>query len=204
MTNSRLELADWRRRVAEMYSAIRNVEPEQGWKTFRSQRDLLIKTHAQSPLSESDREIFSELHYFPYDPSWRLKAELKPPSSESMIAIDLDQDGEFHITVIGRVFIRSDHSLNLYWVKGYGGGLFLPFGDSTNGNTTYGGGRYLIDGIKGADLGMSGEQIILDFNFAYNPSCVYDERWVCPLPPSQNQLPFDVAAGEKAFLLAPP
>jgi uncharacterized protein (DUF1684 family) len=63
------------------------------------------------------------------------------------------------------------------------------------------GGRYLIAGIKGADLGMQGEQLILDFNFAYNPSCVYDERWVCPLPPAQNQLPFDVAAGEKAFRL---
>jgi uncharacterized protein (DUF1684 family) len=48
---------------------------------------------------------------------------------------------------------------------------------------------------------MQGRQIILDFNFAYNPSCVYDERWVCPLPPAQNQLPFEVAAGEKAFLL---
>lgn len=117
------------------------------------------------------------------------------------MVIDLGEDGDCRMTEIGQVLIRADARLSLFWVEGYGGGLFLPFGDRTNGKTTYGGGRYLIDGIKGADLGMHGEQLIIDFNFAYNPSCVYDERWVCPLPPAQNQLPFDVAAGEKAFRL---
>ena len=201
MTNARLELADWRIRVAEMYSTVRQLDPEQGWNTFRSQRDLLLKTHAQSPLSQSQRETFRELEYFPYDARWRLTAQLEPPTSRSTMVIDLGEDGDFRMTEMGKVLIRPDAWLSLYWVEGYGGGLFLPFGDRSNGETTYGGGRYLIDGIKGADLGMQGEQIILDFNFAYNPSCVYDERWICPLPPVQNQLPFDVAAGEKAFRL---
>jgi uncharacterized protein (DUF1684 family) len=88
--------------------------------------------------------------------------------------------------------------LTIYWLGGYGGGLFLPFGDATNGTTTYGGGRYLLDSIKGADLGQVEDgRMILDFNFAYNPSCAYSPRWSCPLAPARNKLPGGVMAGEK-------
>ncbi|GMR09933.1 MAG: DUF1684 domain-containing protein [Anaerolineae bacterium] len=186
-----------------MYSKIRQLEPEQGWRAFRRERDVLLKTHHRSPLSEPQRGRFKKLEYFPYDFQWRLTVPLEPPSSQSPIEIDLGEEGDFRITEMGRVRIRADARLSLYWVEGYGGGLFLPFADGTNGGATYGGGRYLLDGIKGADLGMQGEQLILDFNFAYNPSCVYDERWVCPLPPERNRLPFEVEAGEKAFHLDP-
>jgi len=88
-------------------------------------------------------------------------------------------------------------SLAMYWLEGYGGGLWLPFSDATSGAETYGGGRYLYDTIKGADLGISGADIVLDFNFAYNPSCAYDERWSCPLSPPENRLPFAINAGER-------
>ncbi len=87
--------------------------------------------------------------------------------------------------------------LTLYWIEGYGGGLFLPFADRTNGAETYGGGRYVYDTIKGADLGKVGRRVVLDFNFAYNPSCAYSPRWICPLAPAENRLPFPVSAGEK-------
>ena len=184
-----------------MYSKIRQLDPERGWSAFRRERDILLKTHPQSPLVGPQRDEFKGLKYFPYDVHWRLIAELEPPRSGSPIEVDLGEEGNFRMTEIGQVRIRPDASLRLYWVEGYGGGLFLPFADGTNGETTYGGGRYLLDGIKGADLGLQGEQLILDFNFAYNPSCVYDERWVCPLPPEQNRLPFEVEAGEKAFRL---
>jgi hypothetical protein len=90
-------------------------------------------------------------------------------------------------------------TLTLYWIEGYGGGLFLPFRDGTNGTETYGGGRYLYDTIKGADLGAGRRAITLDFNFSYNPSCAYSPRWLCPLSPAENSLPFRVAAGELAF-----
>ena len=89
--------------------------------------------------------------------------------------------------------------LNLYWIEGYGGGLFLPFADATNDRETYGGGRYLYDTIKGADLGLTATEILLDFNYAYNPSCAYDARWVCPLPLAENRLPLAVRAGERVF-----
>jgi uncharacterized protein (DUF1684 family) len=79
---------------------------------------------------------------------------------------------------------------------GYGGGVFLPFRDATNNRQTYGGGRYLYDTIKGADLGTAQGGIVLDFNYAYHPSCYYNPRWVCPLAPPQNILDFPVTAGE--------
>src|SRR5229473_1927778 len=74
----------------------------------------------------------------------------------------------------------------LYWLEGYGGGVFLPFGDRTSGRGTYGGGRYLLDTVKGSYLGGDDRTLVLDFNFAYNPSCSYDPRWACPLTPSAN------------------
>jgi len=78
--------------------------------------------------------------------------------------------------------------------------LFLPFRNATSGQKTYGGGRYLYDTIKGADLGIEAEEIGLDFNYDYNPSCAYNNtQWVCPLAPPENRLPFAVEAGEKVF-----
>ena len=88
----------------------------------------------------------------------------------------------------------------LFWIAGYGGGLFLPFGDVTNGRQTYGGGRYLYDTIKGADLGATLDEMVLDFNYAYHPSCHYNPRWVCPLAPPESKLPFPILAGEKSWL----
>jgi uncharacterized protein (DUF1684 family) len=76
-------------------------------------------------------------------------------------------------------------TLDLFWLEGYGGGLFLPFRDGSSGADTYGAGRYLLDTVKGADLGTDDRgRLVLDFNFAYNPSCAYDPIWSCPLAPS--------------------
>jgi uncharacterized protein (DUF1684 family) len=95
--------------------------------------------------------------------------------------------------------------LSLYWIDVYGGGLFLPFRDTTAPHETYGGGRYLFDTVKGSDFlcstGADGERrIVLDFNYAYNPSCAYDHRWACPLAPQENWLPFPIRAGELTFV----
>ena len=78
----------------------------------------------------------------------------------------------------------------MFWIAGYAGGLFIPFRDATNGNETYGAGRYLVDAAKSHDLGVdeaSGD-MILDFNFATQPSCAFDPRWACPLAPPENRL----------------
>jgi uncharacterized protein (DUF1684 family) len=91
----------------------------------------------------------------------------------------------------------TDLALELYWLEGYGGGLFLPFADATSGEQTYGAGRYLVDTVKGADLGQQDGRLVMDFNFAYQPSCAYDARWTCPLAPPANRLAVAVRAGER-------
>ena len=90
----------------------------------------------------------------------------------------------------------ASQELGAYWLDGYAGGLFVPFADGTSGQETYGGGRYALDTAKGADLGMEGEGVVLDFNFAYAPSCAHDPRWRCPLAPAANRLQVAVRAGE--------
>ncbi|HET7743112.1 MAG TPA: DUF1684 domain-containing protein [Gaiellaceae bacterium] len=116
--------------------------------------------------------------------------------------IAVSTGGSYSFTCVGLVRFElrgAGYELELTWNDGYGGGLFLAFQDETTGDTTYGGGRYLVDTVKGADLGFDGGEgtAVLDFNFAYNPSCSYDPRWACPLAPSANRLPVPVAAGER-------
>jgi uncharacterized protein (DUF1684 family) len=87
--------------------------------------------------------------------------------------------------------------LAVYWLNEYAGGIFIPFRDATSGTESYGGGRYLWDSAKGADLGSDGDQLVVDFNYAYHPSCVYDPAWSCPLAPSENRLTVPIRAGER-------
>jgi uncharacterized protein (DUF1684 family) len=113
---------------------------------------------------------------------------------------DLGEDGQIRFRRIARLAFElptGSGTLHLYWIEGYGGGLFLPFRDATCGDTTYGGGRYLYDTIKGADLGATPSEILLDFNFAYHPSCAYNPRWVCPLAPPENRLEIAIPVGER-------
>jgi uncharacterized protein (DUF1684 family) len=96
-------------------------------------------------------------------------------------------------------FPAGERRLELYWMDGYAGGLFLPFRDATNGTETYGAGRYLLDAAKSADLGgdVAAGTLILDFNFAFQPSCAFDSKWACPLAPPVNRLDIPVRAGER-------
>ena len=132
------------------------------------------------------------------DPSWRLRAAVTPIEEGSPIEVELPE-GRVRLRRFATVPVRAA-ALTLFWIEGYGGGLFLPFQDLTNGAGTYGGGRYLYDTIKGADLGADSGQVVLDFNFAYNPSCAYSPDWVCPLAPRENSLPFAVEAGERDYV----
>jgi uncharacterized protein (DUF1684 family) len=203
-------LAHWRRSVAKMYATLRRApaaEQPRTWEAFRTARNELFKTHPQTPLIPRQRAQFSGLAYYAYDPAWRTTGTLDRNVERETLAVELPAEGSFHYTRVAWVRFRvQEHeaALSLFWIEGYGGGLFLPFRDASNSHGTYGGGRYLYDTIKGADLGAgSGEsgasRLVLDFNYAYNPSCAYNEQWVCPLAPPENWLPFPVHAGEKAF-----
>jgi uncharacterized protein (DUF1684 family) len=87
--------------------------------------------------------------------------------------------------------------LDVWWLAHYGGGLFVPLRDGTAGTQTYGGGRYLLDTVKGADLGERDGRMIVDFNFLYHPSCRYSTQWVCPLAPDGNTTRVPICAGER-------
>ncbi len=196
-------LAHWRRSMAELYQAVRRAPPAgqpRACETFRSARDILFATHPQSPLAAEQREVFAGLSHFAYDPAWRTTGICEREVAPETFTVDLPADGLLRYTRVARVRFEvrgMKGELSLYWIQGYGGGLFLPFRDATSGRSTYGGGRYLYDTIKGADLGAGEHDMVLDFNYAYNPSCAYNDRWVCPLAPPENTLPFAVEAGEK-------
>jgi uncharacterized protein (DUF1684 family) len=197
-------LADYRRQVMDMYAWVRSSElpGQKVWDGYRQRRDTLIGQHHQSPLDVEQRSNFEGLPYFPYAP--QLRFSLTPDFEVEPVRylIELGEDGPTAIERFARVSFSvagQAATLDLYWISGYGGGVFLPFRDATNSKNTYGGGRYLLDTIKGADLGRSGEAWILDFNYAYNPSCAYNSRWVCPLAPGENRLAVPIKAGELAY-----
>ena len=195
-----MTLWDWRRRVFAAYAAVRTTEPEAGWAAWRQDRDTLFRTHPQTPLDEPDR--FDALPFFPYDPALRFTVALEPVTGEPLL-LPAGGDGDVRAVPFARTAGLREAlgaELTVFWIAGYGGGAFLPFTDATSGRDTYGGGRYLLDTIKGADLGTAPDgRTVLDFNFAYNPSCAYSPRWVCPLSPPANRLPAAVRAGEQAF-----
>jgi uncharacterized protein (DUF1684 family) len=198
-----LRLAHWRRTVAEHYAAVRaatDLDPARAATHFRSARDRLFREHSDSPIPVELRATWKGMRWYGYDPAWRVVAAVVPDPARREFTIDLATDGTLRCARIAHArFVHdgAEASLALYWLEGYGGGVWLPFVDATSGTDTYGGGRYLYDTIKGADLGVGASSIVLDFNFAYNPSCAYDERWSCPLSPPENRLPFAVTAGEK-------
>jgi uncharacterized protein (DUF1684 family) len=198
-----LTLAHWRRTVAEIYATAREAgerDPAGAAKAFRAARDELFRMHPDSPIPADRRSDWGGTRWYGYDPAWRFVATIERAPHGMEFEIDLAQDGVLRCARVGYArFTRNDRaaSLALYWFEGYGGGLWVPFLDATSGGATYGGGRYLYDTIKGADLGVGATTIVLDFNFAYNPSCAYDERWSCPLSPPENRLFFSVEAGER-------
>ncbi len=220
-----LDLYDYRWRVARMYqereAALRGGEGELSvLRRFRAQKDALFAHHPQSPLSAEQRRSFQGLRYFPYSRALRLEATLEPETAEEELALPASGAHSMRFRCAGRVSFTIEKTplhLIVYWIDVYGGGLFLPFRDATCGQESYEGGRYLFDTMKGSDfirlddvgfgtapsakklMGYSGGRILLDFNYAYNPSCAYDARWVCPLAPNENRLPIPIRAGERAF-----
>ena len=207
-TADRAWLADWRRRVATLYAEVRGMaanDPAIALAHWRAVRESLFRDHPQSPVPIAERAAFRAVHFDP-DPSLRFEVVIEPapPPAPGAFAIELPNSGADTLAFsrIGRVtipFASGPRPLSVFWMAGYAGGLFIPFRDATNGAETYGAGRYLVDAAKSADLG--GEPatgtMILDFNFAFQPSCAFDPRWACPLAPPENRLDIAIRAGER-------
>ncbi len=207
-----LDLYDYRIRVAEMYrerkrATIAGEDAATTLQRFRETRDELFAKHAQSALDAAQKQKFQGLHYFPYNPAMCVEAVVDPGVEPVQLSVAMNAEETMTMTTVGRLFFTLEGqavALSLYWLNIYGGGLFLPFRDTTSPGESYGGGRYLFDTIKGSDFllaqGASGnERILLDFNYAYNPSCAYNDRWVCPLAPVENRLHVAIRAGEMKF-----
>lgn len=207
-----LDLYDYRSRVAEMYrerkrATIAGEDPATTLQRFRETRDELFAKHAQSALDAAQKQKFQGLRYFPYNPAMCVEAVIDPDVEQVQLNVAMNAEETMTMTTVGRLFFTIEGqavALSLYWLNIYGGGLFLPFRDATSPGESYGGGRYLLDTIKGSDFlpapGASGnERILLDFNYAYNPSCAYNDRWVCPLAPVENRLHVAIRAGEMKF-----
>jgi uncharacterized protein (DUF1684 family) len=203
-TNTYLDLLDYRRTVASLYADVRQAtdDPAAQCRRFRQGRDQLFRSHPQSALSDAQKLHFGGLSYYDYDPALRFLLPIDTDVEPAIFEIALEHDGTVRIQRCGRVHFQVGGqavSLALFWIMGYGGGVFLPFRDQTSGHGTYGGGRYLLDTIKHADLGQKDGRMVIDFNYAYNPSCAYNSRWSCPLAPPENRLPAAIPAGERDF-----
>ena len=198
-----LDLLDYRHKVFELYRDIRAAgDDPTGRDHFQRVKDDIFRTHPQSALNDEQKAAFTGLNYYDYDPAYRVTAQVDLNIEPEVLTVELEGDGRFSYRRFAQVTFTlptGTGRLSLFWINGYGGGVFLPFGDATNRQTTYGAGRYLYDTIKGADLGASLDSLVLDFNYAYNPSCAYNERWVCPLAPRENRLPFPIPVGEKVW-----
>jgi hypothetical protein len=204
VTSEHLALADWRRRVHAMYAALRADERPGPMRavSFRSAKDRLVAEHPSSPLPPAARNDFRGLAYWRHRDDLVLRAALEPDAEAPAIGVPRSGDG------LGIPFVRigwvsfaiggSACRLSVFWLDEYAGGIFIPFRDATSGSASYGGGRYLWDSAKGADLGSTADgELMLDFNYAYHPSCVFDPRWSCPLAPRENWLEVPIEGGER-------
>ncbi len=150
-----LSLLDYRRRVHDLYRTVRLQGTPDAFDIFRRERDALFASHPQSALDAAQQATFTGLRYYAYNPAYRVVAPLDYDVEPVTFDYDLGDDGRLTIRQFAQVAFdlpTGAGTLGVFWITGYGGGLFLPFRDSTNGQTTYGGGRYLYDTIKGADL----------------------------------------------------
>lgn len=201
-----VQTADWRRQVFALYASVRRLagtDPAAAHAHWVSCRDDLFGSHPASPLLPEDRERFTGLPVAAYDPDWRFELAIAPAEEPRRMEVETGTDGTVPFELLGTVRVPLAGTLDVWRLASYGGGLFVPVKDALAGRPggTYGGGRYLIDTIKGADLGIAADDgeasLVLDFNFAYNPSCAYDPAWACPLAQAGNTLAVEVPVGER-------
>jgi uncharacterized protein (DUF1684 family) len=199
-----LSLLDWKRQIAKLYAQIVAApDGREAWTLWQQTRARLFREHPQSPVPEAERRDYLGPHVFDYDPAWRLVGSVEAAEG-GRLELPSSDGGVMVFRRFGFVrflYAGAQLRLEIYWLEGYGGGLFVPFADATSGQQTYGAGRYLLDTVKGAYLGEQDGQLVMDFNFAYQPSCSYDPRWTCPLTPPANRLRLPIRAGER---MAPP
>lgn len=193
------DVLDWRRRVADLYRAVRDEpDPATAHGVWAEGRADLLATHPASPVPSSSRAGYRPPPVAAYDLAFRFTVTVDGGVEPERRDVTTGTDGVVSFDLVGRVTLPDLGRLDLWWCAGYGGGLFLPLRDATSGTSSYGGGRYVLDTVKGADLGGDRHGLVVDLNFAYAPSCAHDESWACPLPGPGNRLDAPVPVGELA------
>jgi len=166
----------------------------------REQKDLQFKNDPDSPIPREKRKTFEGLGYFVIQDIYRVEAQLiKDPKPDTLVLMGTKgEQTRDRLVRVGKLrFMLQDRPYELAafdYLDKDEGIYFVPFYDLTTGVSTYGGGRYL-EVEKGNDL-------IVDFNEAYNPYCVYNDSYLCPLPPRENKLNLEVRAGELDYRYA--
>ena len=162
---------------------------------FRAEKDQFYRTSPESPLEPEQQRVFSGLKYYPENEALRIQTrpvvndapELVDMQTSTGDAVQYLRWGTGTFPVEGKevtLTVFRDPSSNAF---------FLPFQDAGRGTETYGAGRYVE-----AELDGDGRMTI-DFNYAYNPYCAYNDAWSCPLPPPENRLAVHIRAGEMVF-----
>jgi len=165
---------------------------------WRKERDAFFKNHQRSPLLPQDKRHFKGLKYYPFDPQYVLSGQIERfifhinnPKYYATFLTNKGTNkryiryGKLHFQLGGKEYAIEIYKSILSDM------LFIPFKDNTNGKETYEGGRYIDAEI------LSGYKMVLDFNIAYHPSCAYNDKFVCVLPPKENILDTEIRAGEK-------
>ena len=164
----------------------------------RRSKDAAFGSDPHSPIPPGERRKFEGLHYFAPDIRWSVKGGIaRLPGGEVLEMATSTGEPRRQVRYARLTLSTPAGPATLYAYKdaghAHGGTLFVPFRDATSGRDTYGAGRYL-------DLDEpEGDEIVVDFNLAYNPYCAYSEAYSCPLPPAENWLKVAVTAGEKEF-----
>jgi len=188
--------------VLIIFTCKEGKQPILGPTNWQKEQNAMFKDASKSPLKDKDRKIFKGLDYFAFDSTFVVKAILKltPNSKWFKMKRTLNETTDERVYGVLNFKLKGKaYTLNVYQgkelmtKKGFEDYLFLPFLDDTNGDTTYGGGRYI-------DLRIpEGNTIEIDFNKAYNPYCAYNEKFSCPIVPRENYLDVAVKAGVKMF-----
>ncbi|WP_062464545.1 DUF1684 domain-containing protein [Demequina soli] len=187
------QVRDWRIRVADLYADVRaEPDPEAAHRAWAQGRAALLREHPATAVPAAARASFTP-EVAPYDPAMRFVVPVLGADAERR-EVPTPTDGVVPFERVGRVELSGVGSLDVWWLDSYGGGIFIPLRDAAP--RTYDGGRYLLDTVKGADLGGTRDALVVDLNFAYQPSCAYSSDWVCPLPGPGNRLEVAVEVGE--------
>ena len=161
---------------------------------FRKAKDEFMGTDHQSPLTDEQRRDFHGLNYYQDDPDLKFELELDEFEDQETIEMQTSTGDVAEYVRLGRVSfsVGGEQAALTVFGDDHGHELFLPFADATSTDETYPAGRYL-------DVERHGNKLLVDFNYAYNPYCAYNESWSCPLTPFENRVAVPITAGEKNF-----